>query len=1047
MHQSFNLRPLIAFTKAFHAPSYSASVLEFLIPALAPAITRPPHQHRHTRKQRYATKHHSLFSRNVSQPGKDVLDKRGTTRNYSERPAPSTKDEWLELLDPYLPVELRSKSWIENLAAFQGVRPICSLPALLRDASSAFSTSSLLAYLAVNKGRLDAFLWLTQALLNCDGEASVDSEAQEVSSPWQTREAYTLDDLTAHPISSGSPLEIPRLGELPESAPQENDGHEFLEPLKDHGIKDSTSMSATDSKDALGHVWQCLGRMVLEAAGKGQEPKMKLMSHVYQVVAWMHTKNVVSPSIYQYDSDNIPATTRKSPLLHLTSSRIMATASESMWKVNERNIIGDAAIVAAGHAVRDQQSSGADFVPHLHPLGPEIWLEFILWSCIHGDHLAQAAKLVLHASRVKTKAGFKVWQAIGWKELQKVVSEMSDSQHAKSWFTRIASAIEGYSEEPPLIELPANTISTEVVAVVLDGLVGAASSIEQDIPSDLKLWPCVEACKAMLGRRGDGFDFLFWNSILARFFEMNGGFADPKLSAMTQVIQLAQQAHKARQVLEEAESSDSLASEFALQQHSPVNSFMVRTLDECVRKQDVEAALGIFRKLRHLIDTSLQNTNEEQPYGDLEFDLDIEPRETKAPTRAFSNLIKFIPLRTLATFIDLLTAAKRYDVCKSILSSDNDDDVYIVPTRASESPVLQPALLRYATAAPDFGVLTAVTRKLTSPQGEQTLKTLQALFHGQVVVGKWNNCRDLLEYLSTQGRDLIGPRETMVVASTILLAEADMTEADPPLSKGRDILDLILKGTYLPPPDPQRPPDYMPYRQLNQTWRILASAPGRLATLLPSWIAEKTQMHAPTSIDVGAFNTFLDALVDIYGAPAGKGMFDRWCIKPDKIRETIDEDGKVTIYRESFDEERVVVPDLRTIQIILSPALVDLAKYLKSNESVLEEEGCWGQSEKTQDLLLSWDSWGLEERERPSILKLPSGVPHRKLLQWGEAMYRIFDLGDVEIYEAMPGACSRPAGYERTEPPTKIFSVGQRASVAGTYHRTQGRQISMVHVD
>ena len=1025
---STQLRPLIAFTDAFYTGSYSASVLDFLVPRLTPALAR----YYRTRTRQYTRKPRQIPFRKLSDDSKHARRVEASTQSP---PKPSTKDEWVELLDPYLPAELRSKSWIENLAAFEGVRSIHDMPMLLQKASSAFAAHGLLSHLVLIRGRLEAFLWLVKALLESKQEAKTSPRTVQSTSPWQFKGNIPFDALTSYPIRPESILPGPYDSDEPFRSFSESDSRNRISHSPDSYSRFSGSaMSSTEFKNALGHVWECLGHMVLEAAGKDQEEEMKLMSYVYQVIAWMHTKDVVSPLIYQYDSDDIPAPVRKSPLLHLTSARIMATASESMWKVNERNIIGDEAIITAAHTLRDQQLSEADFVQHVRPLGPEIWLEFILWSCLHDNYLTEAAKLILHASRAKGRAGSRGWKAIGWQDIQEAVSKMSkdsDKQRARSWFARIASAIEGYSEERPLVSLPEYTISKEVVAVVLDGLLGAASGVDQEHASGLKLWPCAEACKAVLGKRDDSeFDLLFWNSILIRYFDMTVGFADPKLTAMMQAVQLAQRCHKASMALRE-KASQNVTSQLALQQSSPINSVMVRVLDEYIQQKDVDGALRVFQKLQHMIETGFGMGSKDDLDEGRDRDLDIV-RDVKGRTSVFGKLVKFIPIRTLAALIDLLTAAKRYDVCRSILSS-TDNDIILIPSKALESPVLQPALMRYATAAPDLDVLSAVTRKLYKNRNEPDQKALQALLHGQIAVGKWKNSLDLLGYLSARSRDLVGPKETMIVAGTVLLAEATdpTTGASPHPSRGREVLDLIMSGSYLARPNPSQLPDYTPYRHLAQTWRILSSAPGRLAVPLPFWITQNTKMQAPIAIDAEAFNTFLEALIEVYGVHLGKMMFDKWCLEPKGVRGKFDEEGGYVIMKKSYDEEKVVEPDLRTIQIILSPALADLSRYRRSIETMarkgeLEEVD----SRKHEDeLLLSWESWTPGEAEGRSILNLPPGAPHRKLFQWGEIMYRAFELDDIAIYEAMPEACSKPFGYGRVKPRTKVFSVGSSARV------------------
>lgn len=406
------------------------SLLECFAPAVSPAFSFRNRQtiSRVEVSRTYATE---------APKKQTVLNARSSSHQASEdissleSSSSAAKTNWVAQLDHYLPLSLRSKSWVQNLAEFDGVKSAQTLPKLLKNARP-FFFQGLLGHIAINEGRGDALLWLVNAILSLQRpDGSRPLEKLQADSPWPGSKSLT--SLTNDYVDLKECEVDPDQGPRPATTPvfvgddlfvQADAGFEF------HG--------------ALGQIWQCLGHMVLESECLATENSVQRMLYVHQILAMMHTQGVVSPVIYDYQSDNVPLIRRKPPILHLTSSRIMTVLSDSTWKASEGEILRDSSYVAASYKLKGQEMPGSEFVPQVRSLGPEIWLEFVLWSCLHGDHFIEAMSIIRHM--VATNK----WKASTWEKVQSIATKKRESPidqaQTSSRLRWLASAFEGYSK-------------------------------------------------------------------------------------------------------------------------------------------------------------------------------------------------------------------------------------------------------------------------------------------------------------------------------------------------------------------------------------------------------------------------------------------------------------------------------------------------------------------------------------------------------------------------------------------------------------------------
>ena len=348
-------------------------------------------------------------------------------------------DARVSLLDPYLPLELRSKDWLENLAHFEGIRPIHTLPKLLSEVQrSRPHYLSFLSYIGLLQGRWAALLWLVKAVVGTDQPAlAVTNDKPFYQMPWDTD--ISLDELTS---TSNPPYKI-----ITES-PQNLTPFSLEQSTKSYKMNWQGKPADSDN-DLIGHIWQCVGSLILAAADSGAEESTEIMSHVHQILAYMHHYDIIPTSLYNYKPAKDYTALQRPPTLHLLSSRIWTILSDSAWKAHEKEIIAEAAQVGAKYVYKGHELPGAEYTPRLRQLDPATWMELVLWSCVEGGWIGTAAWIVNRMLHRKDQPN---WTTVSWSTLRSSAiqegpeSNSSDWQSPKTRYIRVAGTFEGYSD-------------------------------------------------------------------------------------------------------------------------------------------------------------------------------------------------------------------------------------------------------------------------------------------------------------------------------------------------------------------------------------------------------------------------------------------------------------------------------------------------------------------------------------------------------------------------------------------------------------------------
>lgn len=884
---------------------------------------------------------------------------------------------WADLLDQYLPHELRLDT--NKLAGqtydVESLRPIQSLPRLLFCARTTKPLKlDLLSYVGVVQGRWKAVLWLVKAMLDqcLHSKTSLDWNTLDITqdTPWLMND-YTMDELTSQPIRAEECLDS-------------SDRGLTLDELTHANPSEHWRVAEYMKREGFGQLWQSVGCMILQAADRPNDDETfkSIMFNVFQILGHLHHINALPRTIYNYTQAEDPSVLRRPPTLNLLSSRIMTILSDCAWKVLEREVSSKTSLSGATQTNSSYDLPIASLQPRIRELGPEVWLDLVLWSCVEGGWIMEGAWIVGEMMRRK---GDQRWSAMNWSALNKPSVPNNAWSSVKSEIERSrinqmgrGISIAGRPGGPTVLDTNPRTVSSEVIVALTDGLVSTARrtfGLHGNSPAEIQQY--LNACKNLLERKHFALDTNSWNAIILRLVE-SGGFspeAEPKLLEF--IINLTPSYLKEAEPLGIDQSPSSSAQGYAANQTTANLGLLHRNLNAFSDHGDVQGALRTFRKLQALVDANRSRAIQglALDLGHQEF-VEASTDATRTDLDGVPGVHPSIPTNVLARFLDLVTEAKAFDFGRWLIYSDEVDGPTIPPEMYSDKN-LQPALLRFATATASASLLGKITKKLETPLSEDILR---ALMHCQVVVRKWDAVGDVLAYFQQEGGMKWNATDVMVIARTIMRIEngkhTNSFEKATSISKAHVLFQTLLEGKYNSARDQSQQADLSQIQMMNQLREILQTVPGSLSEVAAA-VSPPSRFSAGCGVPCRAFNILLEGVVENYGCIAGRRLWDQWCgnISSDAHRKPLPQIS---------GSEKVVVPNLHMLRTIMDP--IAQARYNAGNEESSSTKSASSSVEGLSRLSLE------EEKD---------------ICRWGVGMYRKFGLTNKEISMELPGVLSQ----------------------------------------
>ncbi|KAL8813636.1 MAG: hypothetical protein Q9223_000800 [Gallowayella weberi] len=840
---------------------------------------------------------------------------------------------WASLLEPYLPQHLQHlqpQDRREADAAFADAEkpvPVRDLHIWLAEARKLKEPEgNLLTYLAVEHDRLHAVVWLVDAMLK-EHAKGLDAHniTAELPVVFQGQPLPSLEDVTRRAATTAATLKVKRSSGLD------------LDAL-------SGLVERSTSRECLGEIWRSVGSMILQAANYelASVKSRSIMACVLRILANLHKVGAVPLSLYTQTPAADLSVFQRPPTLYFWSLRIITDLADAcFYSMNPKP--SEDPTVAFTLQDRNETSGSespeialADIMPEVEP---QLWLDLVLWCCVDGGWITEAAEIV-HEMWTKSTEG-RQYAVIDWHTLRE------QTEPKLPWTARLKLAIKGsrirdfetgaslgiHDERPSLLKPPERTVSSEVIAALVDALVNTTSSqpnIAGNRPSDAERY--ISVCKMMLDREKLGPGSNLWNSIILRMYEkLSSDPNGPTTSVLERVIEWSPRAFPERDSADSEYLFGSIGSNYVAEPSSLILGLLHRLLLNFALAGDFFTTVRIFKRLQDEVDANRKSNLKKfqtMVAPDLpQADAEAELQSTKQPETPGLNL-QLAPI-ILAPFLELITDAKDFDLGRWLLYSDEVDGCTITPHMYTEA-VLQPALIRFASAAADDHLLDCVTRQLKAPISEGVLR---ALLHHQIRCGYWQGVNEIFELFRDVNGQAWDATDVMVLAGAVLRLEKSYPKGSRRKSDALwpgALLQRLMKGQYNTAQDPSRPRDFSQTRMLNQLARVIASVPSELSrNLTPFCDTRYNQLSASCDVPTRAFNAFLSSVAEVLGVSEGRHLCERWC----SLGSSASQVG--TFY--GGEVERVVEPNVQTFYTFLhqiSQARLSVNEAGKSTQSL-----------------------------------------------------------------------------------------------------------------
>ncbi|KAF1920938.1 hypothetical protein BDU57DRAFT_509440 [Ampelomyces quisqualis] len=842
-----------ALTQAFRPSNggtiASYSVASFLVPAVS-----------HTFRRSITST--SRRSKNNTQspdipitPGHDAATYRLPPKPANEPPescipfprgkARNDIQQWLAAIDPYLPANIRQDQSDKTKAP----ATLTSIDLALVINAAQDASVDILSYLGLMQGRWAAVTWMAKKLVE-DGQRLVEPPVQLGPSTniiWPELEHRSLKHLTESAIRTARVRPSRKLK---------------------HSLDDLTSAPDTIErrhivlKRALGQLWRTLGGLILASADRPirEDPTML---HVLNIIAHLHHVGLIPDSVYTYHPHENKYALQQPPTIHMLSSKILTALSDASWKVHEASLKSANTVTKTSYFL-GQEIPGSRYKITVQEVTPELWLEFVLWSCLHGgwtsDGIAILESLV---SRQEDHS----WGLISWREIM-LAEQQNAPAPSRAWnlFPMTGDAAATAEDRARTHR----TISSEIVTAFVDALVnnvqvgvGFRGFDPEVVTQQLKL------LKGFLDLNNLSLGSISWDSIMARLLESGAFVPEKRPEALLQLFGLATGFGAEINTVNTSATIGDEVPYFFEPTTIPL-SVLHRTMRAFIDMGDTKGAMATLILLQQHTDENKQKSL--QQFFDAlsnQVPREDEPITNRLPPIEFPAFDTNMPVSLRARLLDLVTEAKLYDLGRWFLFAP-DIDGPLIGRELYNHRNIAASIIRFGTLAGENDlVLDIVTRAgmWNDKHKEQRMpaEVLTALLCSQLKLRRWESVQSMQEYIAETS--CFKPRP--IILSTFAAELLRLSNrAEEEVVKAQDAFSEMLFAWE----------DLIMVNMRNELYCILAI----MSTTDDSWKAFCSQflalsLHQNVRLSADDFNHVLRGILDGYGSSKAVVAVKTWC--------------------------------------------------------------------------------------------------------------------------------------------------------------------------
>lgn len=815
--------------------------------------------------------------------------RRGKEKHY--QPDPST---YTSLLDKVVPQNLRAgahahSAYSSAASPFEGDTHAFIVDTI-RDATNA--GIDLLTYLGITQGRWKAVLWLADTLLQNVSSRMLDPRRIATASNivWGSQ-GLTLNDLTEQPFSVGTLAHT---------------GTRSLEECTAFPIDPRYSDLASEHKDrTMSIIWSTLGNLIIEGAELPEQESEVVMAAVYQIIAKVHALGLVPDAVYSYTRPHHNSMVQRPPILHLLSSRILTTLSDATWRSHQMDIIEQAVSTGVPLQSLVKDLPGGRFRLKVRPLGPEVWLEFVLWCCVEGGFGTSGTRIISSLQQQTWEPWFAVpWTSQGGSAMSSTVDwDRVRSRHGGS-----VGLLEGYNREPPFVEMAPRTVSAEVVLSLIETVANSMSIGSSDRWLSRKMansrWRAQNRIKSRwLGTNvaiskavPSLMEFLEPHSLpeeyidyLAVRFLQTGAFDVEKYPQwLERWVEQVSHFRSLETTYTAAPATATFDLHSICEQSEVYAGMLHQAMEAYVDKFDVRNAVAVFNRIQELVDVSkLRSISAFLAATPIQSDRSFDSQEfftshTSINSVDFLRSHGQLPLHKLSAFLNLTTDSKLLRIAEWLLYSDDVDEP-VIPRRLYDAAGLTVALVRFASVSGDeellFRLITARKNATMMP----SVSLLRSLVDAFLLLHNFREAHRTLNRVRKAKGGGYGVNNLANLAAAIFTLQSrakdsNSAEVKEKLRQALQLISGMMAGYYDSRSGTYRNNVLAAFRQqIAALLVVLSSIRGSsLSPLAREWQVPNS-LNNGTILSTQTFNIVLASIVDTQGSSEGVRLWQLFC--------------------------------------------------------------------------------------------------------------------------------------------------------------------------
>ncbi|KAK4893812.1 hypothetical protein LTR27_007837 [Elasticomyces elasticus] len=765
--------------------------------------------------------------------------------------AKNRASNWAPLVEACLPAGLRQTD-VHPHTIVDTSRDRAEILLAARQLPKMRQGTDLLYDLAVSQGRWKAAVWLMKDLIDHFGPNSqLSHHAALDRGPWNGQ--GSLDLLTEEAI------------DLPRPEPVVHPGPSLISALElTEEQSDSTAEARKPEafrRNVLGLIWRTLGAMIISCGDGPVRPE------ILEIIAHLHHQGLVPKDIYNRTPREDETAIQQPPILHLLSSRILTSLSDAAWRAHERILVEEASATSGRYVPLRPEIPGTAYRVRVAGVRPEVWLEFILWACLHGEWVLEGAALLQYICNQSNPQ----WKPISWRSLAPASRDRPvDWDNLDYIFNTRAPAT---MDQDTVVHDVKRTVSSEVVNAYVDAVLGQLNAGEPDrVLSASFVLDNLRVLQEFLERSGLKLGAGSWDSAVMRLVE-----SLPATSIGSTFVEGL--INLSPGFGGEIRTSEVPAPPpYVLDGSAAIIGVAHRALRTSINAGNLKESFRLLRTLQVYTDAN-RRSSLAAFFASPQFGVNPEGQglfTSNFETIEYPAFELQLPSTILGPLLDLVTDTRSFYLGKWLLYNDEIDGPFIVESSYSD-PIIAPALVRFAIATNDKELLSKLVQKGAREEVEagETLEVpqnvLQAVLNAQIELHRWTAVRHILKALAkTKGSEWT-IFNLAVLARTMILVGKTQGSGDEKsgkdLAEAKSIFAAMIKGDYSGP-DHVKGADIQ--EQLRTLLTVVSVVGTPWATLCNS--IDSGYGHFYFNLPTRSFNTVLEGAIEAHGISVARRL-------------------------------------------------------------------------------------------------------------------------------------------------------------------------------